>query len=79
MKIIYVHHGQRLIGNPPTQEDKLTELGIKDCNLVADLLNTKSKENIKAILECNFSIAKEKRSGEKSPNRIFIITFLLNL
>lgn len=54
MKIIYIHHGQRLLGNPPTQEDKLTDLGTHDCNLVAELLNGKNKEKIKAIYTSPF-------------------------
>ena len=41
MKIIYVHHGNRKRGNPSTQEDDLTEIGYKDCNIVAELLNDK--------------------------------------
>ena len=50
MKIIYVHHGNRKIGNPPTQNDDLSEFGIKDCELLAELLNAKKiKENLKAI------------------------------
>ena len=50
MKIIYIHHGQRLKGNASTQEDDLTALGYQDCELVADLLNdNKIKNNIKAI------------------------------
>ena len=50
MKIIYVHHGNRKLGNPPTQNDDLTEIGYKDCENVADLLNNdKVKSFIKAI------------------------------
>jgi len=30
MKIIYVHHALREVGNPPTQDDKIRPLGIKD-------------------------------------------------
>ena len=37
MKIFYVHHALRDMGNPPTQEDGLKELGIKDANIVADI------------------------------------------
>ena len=55
MKIIYIHHGQRLKGNPSSQNDGLTELGLKDCYLTADLLNdNKIKENIKAIYTSPF-------------------------
>lgn len=34
MDILYVHHGNRLKGNSPTQDDDLTELGYKDCEFV---------------------------------------------
>ena len=55
MKILYVHHGNRKLGNPPTQNDDLTEIGYKDCELVAELLNNKRvKDNIKAIYTSNF-------------------------
>ncbi len=55
MKIIYVHHGNRLLGNPPTQDDDLTELGYEDCKLVAQLLNNKRvKSSVKAIYTSTF-------------------------
>ena len=55
MKILYVHHGNRKLGNPPTQNDDLTEIGYKDCELVAELLNNKRvKDNIKAIYTSDF-------------------------
>ena len=55
MKIVYIHHGNRLKGNPSTQDDDLTELGYKDCELVAELLNNeKNKQNIKAIYTSSF-------------------------
>ena len=55
MHIIYVHHGNRKLGNPPTQEDDLTELGYRDCELLAELLNNKHiKEKIKAIYTSPF-------------------------
>ena len=38
MKIIYVHHAQRDKGNSSTQEDGITELGIKDAEIVAEIL-----------------------------------------
>jgi len=50
MKIIYVHHALRQVGNPPTQDDKLQPLGIKDAKITAKLLkNMSKKSNIKAI------------------------------
>jgi len=55
MKIIYVHHGNRLKGNPPTQNDDLTELGYKDCELVAELFNISDvTQHIKAIYTSSF-------------------------
>lgn len=52
MKIIYVHHALREIGNPPTQNDKIQPLGIEDAETTAKLLklmSEKSKSNFKAI------------------------------
>ena len=50
MKIVYAHHGNRKLGNPPSQDDDLTEIGYKDCENVAELLNNeKIKPHIKAI------------------------------
>lgn len=50
MKIIYVHHGNRKSSNPPTQEDDLTELGYRDCEIVAELLNNdRIKSKVRAI------------------------------
>ena len=50
MKFVYVHHGNRKIIGKPTEHDDLTELGEKDCNLVAELLNNPEvKNNAKAI------------------------------
>ena len=51
MKIIYVHHAQRKIGNPPGENDDITKLGKKDAKLVAKLLKgAKAKHiNIKSI------------------------------
>ena len=43
MKIFYIHHALRDIGNPPTQEDGLKELGIKDANIVADIFEDGKK------------------------------------
>ena len=50
MKIIYVHHALREIGNPPSQDDKIQPLGIKDAETTAELLyNMSKKTNMKAI------------------------------
>ena len=52
MKIIYVHHALRQIGNPPSQDDKIQPLGIKDAEITAELLKAmceKSKSTFKAI------------------------------
>ena len=52
MQIIYVHHALRKVGNPPSQDDKIQLLGIKDAEITAELLkemSDKSKSNFKAI------------------------------
>ena len=50
MRIIYVHHALRQKGDPPSQEDKIQPLGIKDAEITAELLKIMSKElNFKAI------------------------------
>ena len=55
MKIIYVHHGNRKMGNPPTQDDDMSEFGYKDCELLAGLLNNSDmKKNAKAIYTSQF-------------------------
>ena len=38
MKIIYVHHAHRKMGNPPSQDDDITKLGKQDAKLVGELL-----------------------------------------
>ena len=45
MKIVYVHHGNRKIGNPPSKEDDLTEIGYRDCELVAVLFNNEKSDD----------------------------------
>ena len=60
MKIFYVHHALRDIGNPPTQDDGLKELGIKDANIVADIFEDgKRYMNVKAIYTSPFYRCKE--------------------
>ena len=52
MKIIYVHHALREKGNPPTQEDGIQPLGIKDAETTAELLkgmSERSKSSFRAI------------------------------
>ena len=50
MKIIYIHHALRDKGNPPSQEDGIQALGIKDAENTAELLNMMAKNgNFKAI------------------------------
>lgn len=52
MKIIYVHHALRVVGNPPSQDDKIQPLGITDAETTAELLkimSDKSKSTFKAI------------------------------
>ena len=60
MKIFYIHHALRDIGNPPTQEDGLKELGIKDANIVADIFEDGKKHmNVKAIYTSTFYRCRE--------------------
>lgn len=52
MKIIYIHHALRAVGNPPTQNDGIQPLGIKDAETTAELLKVmsdKSKSTFRAI------------------------------
>ena len=52
MNIIYVHHALREKGNPPTQEDGIQPLGIKDAETTAELLKgmmERSKSTFRAI------------------------------
>ena len=60
IKIFYMHHALRNIGNPPTQEDGLKELGVKDANIVADIFEDgKRYMNVKAIYTSPFYRCKE--------------------
>jgi broad specificity phosphatase PhoE len=43
MKLIYVHHGHRAKGNPPSQNDGLTEIGKQDTMLTAEILKDLKK------------------------------------
>ena len=55
MKIIYVHHAERERGNPPSQNDTITKLGIKDAKLAAKLIkNMKRWADIKCIYTSPF-------------------------
>jgi len=50
MKIIYIHHALRQKGNPPSQDDKIQPLGIKDAKITAELLKKMTEYlNLKAI------------------------------
>lgn len=52
MKIIYIHHALRQKGNPPTQNDDIQPLGIRDAENTAELLkimSDNSKSEFKAI------------------------------
>ena len=61
MKIIYVHHGLRDRGNPPSDNDGLLELGKVDAELVAEflLMAKNNGQNIKAIYTSPFRRCKE--------------------
>ena len=56
MKIIYVHHAHRKMGNPPSQDDDITELGKQDAKLAGELfaLAKEKGTNIKAIYTSPF-------------------------
>lgn len=56
MKIIYVHHAQRLKGNPPGNNDDITKLGVKDSKLTAKLIEhfQQTSTPIKAIYTSPF-------------------------
>jgi len=54
MKIFYCHHALRDIGNPPTQEDGLKELGIKDANNVGQIFQDNQKMKVKAIYSSTY-------------------------
>lgn len=52
MKIFYVHHALRKIGNPPSQDDGILPLGIKDAENTAELfkmISENSKSKFRAI------------------------------
>jgi len=56
MKIIYVHHAERERGNPPSQNDNITRLGVKDAKLTAELIkNMKRWADIKCIYTSPFA------------------------
>ena len=82
MKIIYIHHGNRNLGNPPSQNDDLTEIGYKDCALVAQLLETAPigiKQNLKAIyIAPNYRCIKTAEAVNKSFNLPIIEDFRLD-
>lgn len=55
MHIVYVHHANRKKSKTPSQNDDITELGVKDCELVAELLKESNpKRNFKAIYTSPF-------------------------
>ena len=53
MKIVYVHHGSRKMSNPPSQNDDLSKLGVRDCEIAAQLFEA-AKSKIKAIFTSPF-------------------------
>lgn len=56
MKIFYVHHAQRNKGNPPTQNDDITRLGVRDAKFTAKLFSEAKQHgvNIVAIYSSNY-------------------------
>jgi broad specificity phosphatase PhoE len=59
MKVFYCHHALRDLGNPPTQEDGLKELGIKDANLVGQIFQDNKKSKVKAIYTSTYFRCRE--------------------
>ena len=50
MKIFYVHHALRAMGNPPSQDDDITPLGENEAKVISQILEPLSKRlKIKAI------------------------------
>ena len=49
MKVVYVHHGERVRNGAGVQSDGLTELGTRDSEVVAELLAKKGEEGFRAI------------------------------
>ena len=50
MKIIYVHHALRQKGDPPSKNDKIQPLGLKDAEIVAELMKMLAEHSsVKAI------------------------------
>ncbi len=50
MKIIYVHHALRDLGNPPSQADDILPLGVEEAKILAEeLKKVDEKRKIKAI------------------------------
>lgn len=50
MKIFYVHHALRAVGNPPSQDDDIEQLGVEDAQIVSELFKIASEKlKIKAI------------------------------
>lgn len=57
MKIIYCHHAHRQKGNPPSQSDGITEIGVKDAEIVNKLLlelKKQTKDAFKTIYTSEF-------------------------
>ena len=55
MRIIYIHHGLRELGNPPSENDKLLPLGEKDAENTAYFMQLMTKKhNLKAIYTSPF-------------------------
>ncbi len=55
MYIIYCHHANRQKGNPPSQQDDITDLGVQDAKLFGELLKKSTdKVKVKAIYTSEF-------------------------
>lgn len=55
MKVIYIHHANRQKGNPPSQNDGISEVGLKDLEVTKELLNmANKKQKISTIYTSQF-------------------------
>lgn len=55
MRVIYIHHANRQKGNPPTQDDGISEVGVKDLEVTKELLNmANEKHQISTIYTSQF-------------------------
>lgn len=55
MRVVYIHHANRQKGNPSTQDDGISEVGLKDLEVTKQLLNmANQKHKISTIYTSQF-------------------------